>query len=185
MNIRQVPQRSYEGEQAAQIFMRFLETLHEFPGKRDHYISLLHGLQHLESEAKKRGNLDEWWFRRRKSWEEFTHELYEHALQVSPWALDWRPDQGFVVVSASLRVHALLSLLELFRRGALGRLKGCRHCGSLFFARFKHQVFCSDPKKNCQWEHYHSSEWRRMHRVKNREHQANFRQGLFGKKGRR
>src|SRR5689334_9099746 len=143
MPTRQVPERKYEGEEAAQIFMRYLETLNQFPGKRDNYLRLLRGLQQLESEAKKRGDHDQRWLYRRKAWENFTHELYEHALQVSPWALDWSPVQGFVVVSASLRVHALLSLLELFRRGALSRLKECRHCGSLYFARFKHQVFCN------------------------------------------
>jgi hypothetical protein len=93
-------------------------------------------------------------------------------------------EDGLVLHVASLRGKAAFGLMRLLQMGRLNRLKICKHCGALFFKRFKRQRFCSDAVRKCQWNDYHSSEWRKKNREKNREHQRNYRKRLFGERHR-
>lgn len=111
----------------------------------------------------------------------FEQLLYMRVLHY-PFALDWDPGRGFTILCRDRRADALLALVELLRRGRLDRLRQCLRCRSWFYARFKHQRFCNDPEKKCQWRHYHTPEWRKKHREKNRRHQEEYRKRLFGKR---
>jgi len=73
------------------------------------------------------------------------------------------------------------ALLSLYLTGKLDRLKQCKQCEWWFYARFKHQQFCNDPMKKCQWNHYHTPEWRKKHREQNQRHQAAYRQRMVPK----
>jgi hypothetical protein len=176
---RQVRSRQYPGEEAALRFLAYVNSL-EFPGKRAQYIKIMEGLQRLGRRSSP--NPTPLRGADRKAWDNFEHELYDHALVVHPWRFRWLPKRGFVVEYATERIHALLALLELFERGKLARLKQCLHCKEYFYARFKHQKFCADSETNCQWEHYHTAVWRKQHRERNRKHQSKFRERLFPKK---
>lgn len=91
------------------------------------------------------------------------------------------PD-GLLVRPGTLRGLAASAVLGLSSANLLNRLRRCTHCGAWFYARFGHQQFCNDPKKRCQWNHYHTPEWRKQHREQNRKHQRAFRQRVFGKR---
>ncbi len=83
------------------------------------------------------------------------------------------------------RGKAIFAVWKLILQGRIRRIRQCRHCGALFYARFEHQKFCSNPKTKCQWNHYHTSEWRKRHRERNRKHQQEYRKRLFTKGGKR
>jgi hypothetical protein len=93
-------------------------------------------------------------------------EVHEHGLTVRP-----STDEG----------HAALAALVLEKENKIDRIKQCLNCKDWFYAIFKHQRFCNYPGKNCQWNHYHTPEWRKKHREQNRRHQAEWRKRTFSK----
>jgi hypothetical protein len=142
----------------------------------------LKDFRRLEGKVRKTGQQPEWSSRQgRRGPKSFENLLYHYVLKLSSFAVDWKPERGFVFISEDPRVHAVLGILELFRRGRLARVKKCLHCRSWFYARFKHQQFCSDTAKKCQWNRYHTPEWRRKHSEQNRQHQREYRQRMFKK----
>jgi hypothetical protein len=181
--VQRGPIRKYPGEEAARNFLAYVDSQREFPGWQDKYLGLLRGLQRLDNEVEAHGENPKWRLSKksREAWEEFGHELYDHALAVEPWRLDWDSKRGFVMVETTERIDALLGLLELFGRRRLNRLRRCRHCSAWFYARFKHENFCIDPEKRCQWNHYHTPEWRKRNRERNRRQQREWRKRNFGR----
>jgi hypothetical protein len=96
--------------------------------------------------------------------------------------VDYRKE-GIVIEPITLKGRTALALLSLlFRHHRLSRIRRCLHCDSWFFARFKPQQFCRDPKKKCQWNHYHTPEWRRKQREQNKNHQRAYRERIFPKR---
>jgi hypothetical protein len=180
MKINQVQRRSCPGRIAAEMFLEYLRFWEDIPEKRNAYISLLRGLQKLEATIPNAAENP--CIRRRKAWDEFEHELYDHALGVESWRLDWESKRGLVVSSGTLRIHALLGLLELFKRGRLHRLRLCRHCQAWFYACSERQFFCNHPEKRCQWKHYHTPQWRKKNRERNRVLQRDYRARNSGRK---
>jgi hypothetical protein len=89
-------------------------------------------------------------------------------------------DEGLILQPKTRYGQACFGILLLFEKRRLDRIRTCLHCRKLFFARFKHQTFCDDPKTRCQWMHYHSSEWRKE---QNRIHQRKYRKRYRGRKG--
>lgn len=87
---------------------------------------------------------------------------------------------GLLVRPTTLRGLAACAVLGLFDRYRLRRMRRCIRCRAWFYARFKHQLFCNDLRKRCQWNHYHTPEWRKQHRERNRKHQQAFRERTFG-----
>ena len=79
----------------------------------------------------------------------------------------------------SLRGKACFAVAQLLSEGNLGRIRLCRHCKKLFYGRFKHQAFCT---KTCQEADYHTPEWRKKNRERNKRHQREWRERLFGKR---
>src|SRR5579862_4938904 len=88
-------------------------------------------------------------------------------------------EKGLVIEPATVRGKDAFAILWLCEKGKLNRVRSCSHCKLLFFARFNHQWFCSTK---CQWDHYHSAEWRKQNRERNKGHQRKYRDRYFGKK---
>lgn len=88
-------------------------------------------------------------------------------------------NEGLVIPPDSAEGKAALAALLLERDRRLLRLRHCLNCSDWFYARFERQLFCSNPQKNCQWNHYHSPQWRKKHREQNRKHQRAYRQRTF------
>jgi hypothetical protein len=88
-------------------------------------------------------------------------------------------EKGLVLEPSTTRGKDAFALLSLGAKGKLNRVRRCSHCKLLLYARFNHQWFCS---KKCQWDHYHSPEWRKQNRERNRRHQRRYRATYFGKK---
>jgi hypothetical protein len=88
--------------------------------------------------------------------------------------------EGLLLQPTTLKGQAAVAVLVLSQTGRVDRIRRCLHCRLWFYARFEHQRFCSDSAKQCQWRHYHSAEWRKKHRERNRKHQAAYRKKLFG-----
>jgi|ERR1700687_5183114 len=97
------------------------------------------------------------------------------------WALGLHKD-GLIVEPTTLEARAAIGALLLAENGLIDRIKQCLHCQTWFYARFKHQQFCRDPIKKCQWNHYHTPEWRRQHREQNKKHQRAYRERMFPKR---
>jgi hypothetical protein len=85
---------------------------------------------------------------------------------------------GLVVPPESSEGKAALAALLLYGEFRLTRVRRCLQCKKWFFAHLERQMFCGDLKERCQWKHFHSPEWRR----KNREHQQQCRDRIFGKR---
>ena len=92
--------------------------------------------------------------------------------------------QGLIVRPDTPEGMTAFALLSLFEQRRVSRLRQCLHCRSWFYARFKHQRFCPISVLKCQWNHYHTPEWRRQHREQNRKHQRSYRERTFGKRNR-
>jgi hypothetical protein len=84
-------------------------------------------------------------------------------------------DGLLILQPATPEGKAAVALLALIQKARVDRIRRCRRCRTWFYARFKHQQFCRDPKKKCQSRHYHSPEWRRKNRERNRKHQRDYR----------
>jgi hypothetical protein len=96
--------------------------------------------------------------------------------------VSWQGAAGLVVEPTTHAGIAAIGLWLLANRGFVTRIRICMHCKRWFYARFKHQQFCGDRETKCQWNHYHSREWRKKHRESNRKHQQKYRKRLFGKR---
>jgi hypothetical protein len=90
-------------------------------------------------------------------------------------------EEGLILGPSTEAGYAALAALVLEKKDRIDRIKQCLHCRNWFYARFRHQQFCSDRRKKCQWNHYHTPEWRKLHRERNRKHQREYRKRLFGR----
>jgi hypothetical protein len=88
-------------------------------------------------------------------------------------------ENGVVIQPSTPEERDAFAILSLRTKGRIERIRRCRYCRFWFYARFHHQLFCGDPAKRCQWKHYHSPEWRRKNRERNKEHQRAYRKRLF------
>lgn len=89
---------------------------------------------------------------------------------------------GLVIPPESNEGKAALAALLLSGDSRLTRIRQCLRCGTWFYAHLERQLFCSDPEKRCQWNYYHSPEWRKKNRERNRKHQRAYRERLFGRR---
>jgi hypothetical protein len=87
-----------------------------------------------------------------------------------PWVLDWYYPRDYPHGRRSraqyndlLASNALSCVVTLAQQGTLNRMRECLRCGKWYYARFRHQRFCSTK---CQQAHYWSSpEWKAHRRV--------------------
>lgn len=91
-------------------------------------------------------------------------------------------EDGLIIGPETTEGKDALTILSLEAKGKLDRIKRCIHCQDWFYARFKHQQFCSNPEEKCQFNHYHSSEWRKRNRERNRRHQVDYRKRNPGRR---
>ena len=84
-------------------------------------------------------------------------------------------DGLLILQPATSEGKAAVALLALIQKARVDRIRRCPCCRTWFYARFKHQRFCPDPEKECQWSHYHSPEWRRKNRERNKKNQRDYR----------
>jgi len=91
-------------------------------------------------------------------------------------------DAGLVLIPTTAESKAALAILLLNRSKRLNRLRKCLHCGEMFYARFPQQLFCGDAEKKCQWKHYHTPEWRKRNRDRNRRDQSEYRKRNQGRR---
>ena len=96
------------------------------------------------------------------------------ALDLGKWAFQVGKD-GLVILPTTQKGLATLAILLLDYHGRLHRIRQCLQCQTWFYARSKRQRFCNDAKTKCQWNHYHTPEWRKKHRKQNRKHQRAYR----------
>jgi hypothetical protein len=88
-------------------------------------------------------------------------------------------EAGLLILPTTTESLAALAILLLEMEMSLHRVRQCLYCGVWFYARFKHQRFCRETSKNCQWNYYHTPEWRKKNRERNLRHQREYRKRLF------
>jgi hypothetical protein len=117
---------------------------------------------------------------RKTAFEDYLTDGIMSAMRKSHWILD-RQEVGFVFYPTTPEGRAARAVAVLEAKRRTDRIKQCLHCKTWFYARFKHQQFCPDPKKKCQFNHYHSPEWRKKHRERTKQLQKEYRERIFGK----
>jgi hypothetical protein len=91
-------------------------------------------------------------------------------------------EDGLILHPGTMEGKSALAALVLESTGRINRIKQCLRCRAWFYAKFKHQKFCPDANRKCQWNHYHSPEWRRQNRERNRRHQQEYRKRNPGRR---
>jgi len=77
-------------------------------------------------------------------------------------SIEWAKMPKFTYARADSAGVALLNMIRLFEQGLIHRVRRCLKCKKWFYARFRHQQFCST---RCQQSHYRSSEeWKAYRR---------------------
>jgi hypothetical protein len=177
--------RSYPGEREAQSVVRYLESAAAASKQGDIFRKLLRFLQRSEetlAKQRKQGSSFVDRFRTVLGAAEVLAKLgkflsgRKRAVEIV--------HNGIVFQPTTLQGIVALAVVYLFYQKGLHRFRQCLHCGAWFYARFRHQQFCIDEAKKCQWNHYHSPAWRKKHRETNRQHQRAFRDRRFGKRSR-
>ena len=160
--------RQYPGAREGSFLAGYLNQLSVLPQKQRAFRDLLSPLQRFE-----RGI--------------FLWRALERAGSKLEGNIDRRglphvTEDGLVIPPTSDEGKAALAAILLYRQIRLSCIRQCLHCGTWFYAHLERQRFCSDRAKRCQWKHYHSLEWRKQNRERNRKHQRAYRERLFGKR---
>jgi hypothetical protein len=172
--------RRYPGEAEANYLLAHIEYLSQFPKRKREFLRTLRILRDFEQTIKNRGGRTDGPFEPAvyAVWRKLTRTVQSGRTEIKDVI-----QEGLVVQPVGPEGTAALSLLSLFFcHWRLTRIRQCLHCGEWFYARFKHQQFCNAPEKKCQWNHYHTPDWRRQHREQNKVHQRSFRDRTFGKR---
>jgi hypothetical protein len=170
--------RQYSGEVEADHFLEHIGHLSRYPAKQESFLKLFRALLELEKVS---GKKDVSAVRRIWPGASRAYDKLFHIIRAGKWTTDVRRE-GLVLVPISREGVAALAVLLLSQQRRLNRIRPCLRCGAWFYARFNHQQFCNDPEKRCQWNHYHTPEWRKKHREQNKKHQRDFRERTFGKR---
>jgi hypothetical protein len=84
---------------------------------------------------------------------------YDANWHATRWVLHWysgRPGRKPMATFGALDM-----IVDLARAGHLSRLRRCNHCRKWLYAKFRHQVFCS---QQCQQNNYTETEAFKAHR---------------------
>jgi hypothetical protein len=154
--------RSYPGEAEGLYVAAYLEYLSAFPTKQRAILAWLRPMQKTTSKKAMKGTLPV--------------KKLARLVQKNPYG--------------SYEYSSGMAAFKLWELGRLRQIRKCVHCGTWFYARFSHQLFCNDPVKKCQWNHYHTPESRRkqakyreQHHAEHRKYQRAYQREQF-KKGR-
>jgi hypothetical protein len=179
--------RRYPGEYQGECLAARLNSLAGAPIKQRPLLRCLHILKQFERACKTK---DVAAIERLRKQKKGLHFAYDCLVQAASRKKKGRKprcsgvhEEGLIVGPVGPAGQAALAALLLDNENRLDRIKQCLHCNSWFYARFKHQSFCPDSKKKCQWNHYHTLAWRKQHREQNRKHQKAYRKRLFTKPG--
>lgn len=159
--------RHYDGEHEGQFVANRLNAFSKTPAKQQQLLRTLRALHRFGP--------------KRTEWHEANEFLTKHVLSAvkkKKYIFELR-DGVAILHPTTLEGRIAQAVLLLEAKEQIGRIKKCLHCAEWFYARFKHQQFCPDAAKRCQWNHYHSPEWRKKNRERNRKHQKEFRDRLF------
>lgn len=178
--------RRYPGENQGECLAARLNSLASAPVKQTPLLRCLHILKQFEQARKTKdvAAIDRL-RKHKKGW----HFAYDFLIQAASRKNGRKPrfrglhEEGLIVGPVGPAAEVALAALLLHSENRLDRMKQCLHCLSWFYARFKHQSFCPDSKKKCQWNHYHTPAWRKQHREQNLKHQKAYRKRLFTKPG--
>jgi hypothetical protein len=183
--------RRYPHEDHGHYLTECLNLLSHLPAKQR---SLLESVRVLQEVARAQKNRDAAAIDRLRKAKKGMNFAYGYLVEAAlsglrehtknRWAIGLH-DDGLIVEPTTSEARAAIGALLLEKNGRIDRIKRCLHCQSWFYARFKHQEFCRDLNKRCQWNHYHSPEWRRQHREQNKKHQRAYRDRIFGNRKRR
>jgi hypothetical protein len=178
--------RQYPGETAGKYLV---ERLNHFSPKSGYGFAFTAGLlilRHYEQVEAKGDTVTRDQLLRRKGfrnpkfwWDLLYSTAAEPNVKKRKISIHGIHEKGLVIQPTTTRGKDAFALLSLGAKGKLNRIRKCTHCKRHLYARFNHQWFCS---KKCQWDHYHSPEWRRQNRESNKRHQRNYRDRYFGKK---
>jgi hypothetical protein len=166
--------RKYPGEKEAEYLLAYLRQRRRFSAERAAFLKAFRAwgrvVQAKDIDALKRLG------RRRilNPYYAITRMVGKRMVTVGVGA------DGLVVQPKSLMGKAAVAVFALSKHLRFDRIRQCIHCGEWFFARFKSQKFCNDPRKKCRWKHNHSPEWRKRNRERNKLYQRKYRKELFG-----
>lgn len=162
--------RQYPGAREGSFLAGYLNQLSVRPQKQRAFRDLLTALMQLERGVYSLRALERAYV---KLTEKIDRQGSAHPIPTQ---------NGLVIPPASDEGKAALAAVLLYRQIRLSSIRQCLHCGTWFYAHLERQRFCSDRAKRCQWRHYHSPEWRKRNRERNRKHQRAYRERLFGKR---
>jgi hypothetical protein len=174
--------RSYPGQAQADFVTKYLNDLPRVRAKQHPFLHSL-GVLWEFAEAVKDGTAIDRLLKKRRGLNFAYNYLVTAAMPTKLEDLRVRRHKdGLLLQPTTLKEQAAVAVLVLDEKGRVDRIRKCLHCRTWFYARFKHQQFCNDPAKRCQWNHYHSPEWRKKHRERNKEHQAEYRVRNVGRR---
>ncbi len=167
LKLKETTSRRYPCENEGQHLATYLNSLSASPTKLKPVLKMLRLLQ------KARTN-------RVEALDDYAHRAVLAAMRQCSWAFDMQAS-GFMFYPITPEGRAAHSFLVLYANRRIKRVRQCHHCKTWFYARFKHQLFCPNAKKKCQWHHYHTPEWRKKHRERTKRLQKEYRERIFGK----
>jgi hypothetical protein len=170
--------RRYPGEVEADYLLTYIGRLSRFPAKQESFLKPFRALLEMERVL---GKKDEPAVRRIWPSARRAYNKLSHVIRAGGWTVGVSR-QGLILEPMSKGGRAALAVLLLDEQHRLNRIRPCLSCDAWFYARFNHQRFCNDPEKKCQWNHYHTPEWRKKHREQNKKYQRDFRERTFGKR---
>jgi hypothetical protein len=180
--VQPIPNRSYPGQTEGDCVTKYLNDVARIRADQHLFLESMAVLWKL-SQATKDGDvpaIDR--LRTQRRGVSFAHNYFA-SLAIPTRLRDLRVrfhKEGLLLQPTTPKGQAAVAVLVLDQASRVDRIRRCLHCRFWFYARFEHQRFCSDGEKQCQWKHYHSAEWRKKHRERNRKHQAAYRKKLFG-----
>jgi hypothetical protein len=166
--------RTYPGEFLAESLFTYLDCLRATPKELVEFFRLLLPLlhwSHVEGVP--------WKGKAQEAFDELQDEIFHEVAESGKLSLQ---SGRFVVEANSPRGKACFAIFQLLLEGKLSKIRNCLQCKAYFYARFKVQMFCT---KKCQEANYHSPDWRKKNRERNRKHQKEYRGRLFGSKRKR
>jgi hypothetical protein len=169
--------KQYPGEDEGGVVAALLQRFSRSRKKQEPLLEVLHSLQRLERACGKRNGRAI----RRLVPDVLAKKIEKGLRRVQ--LLIWVNGSHLQLMPASLYGFFVQNVLTLFEMNRVSRIRQCGHCGTWFYARLVHQKFCNDPVKKCQWNDFHTSEYRsERYRQRNRRYQREYRKRNPGRR---
>ena len=175
-------ERKYPGEVEAERLLRYLLSPATTPQQRRSFVSLIRAMQEQQQPTRGFQEQSPPESRRRQRLDAVLDKVKDAVSAGNRAVGVARDGSGLILKPTTEYGIAAVSAQFLFEERWLTRIRRCLKCKTWFFARFKHQKFCSNRETKCQWNHYHTPGWRKQHRERNRRHQAEYRKRNPGRR---